>query len=67
MVPVVSKNVTNNNEKIINTTVGILLNSSPNPDKNPPNTLKFKLNDTHCVGIDGKSVSGDVNPTNENI
>ncbi len=43
--------------------LGIFLNNSVNPDRNPPNTLKSKLKETHVDGIAGMIASGAVNPT----
>ena len=64
-VPVVSKNVTKSRENKIRISDEILLKSSPNPERNPPNTLKFRLNEIHVFGIVGRAASGDVNPTKE--
>ena len=41
----------------------MFLKSSSNPDKKPPNRLKFKLKDIHVFGMVGMTSLGAVKPT----
>ena len=66
-VPVVSKNVTNNNEKTIIIKSGIFENNCPNPLRNPPNNDVSILKVTICSGMEGINTLPAPYPNSVNI
>ena len=62
-----SKKVTNNNEKMIVSKLGMLENNCPNPFVNAPIRDISKLNEMNSVGIDGIKAFPAPNPNNVNI